>query len=104
MARPGRMIGGRAYEENMVKNGVSPDMAGNPNYQLAWYMGGGNKNAADSNYNLLRGIGNFFGGGGMSPDAQGGGSPPPSMSPTAGLKAVMPGMKSKGGAAKNRKR
>lgn len=87
------MFGGRPAEEALVKRGIDPAMARNPNYQLASMWAGHDKDQADFNFRLLNAFNGFGGGGG------GGGeqSAPASMNPAAGLKAVLPGARAKGG-------
>lgn len=88
------MFGGRPAEERMIKAGIDPMMARNPNYQMAYGMAGGNKDQADFNFRLLGFLGGMGGGGAPSGDA---GAAPASMNPTAGLKAMLPGAKARGG-------
>ena len=91
------MFGGRPAEEALIKRGVDPAMARNPNYQMASMWAGGDKDQADFNFRLLNAFNGFGGGGGGG----GGGetSAPPTMNPASGLKAVLPGAKAKGGRA-----
>ncbi len=84
-----------------MKQGYSPQLAGNPNFQYAYGMAGGNKDQAAFNYRAMQFLG--MGTGAPFESLEGTGTPA-SMSPTAGLKAVLPGAKAKGGKVSKRKR
>lgn len=60
-------------------------------------MGGHNKDDADFNYRVMKGLGIGTGAPFDPLEGGGGGSAPASMNPTAGLKAMLPGAKAKGG-------
>lgn len=88
----------------MIKAGVSPRLAANPNYVMAYGLAGGNRPQADFNYRAMQFLG--VGGGPFTPlegEGEGGGAPA-SMNPTAGLKAILPGARAKGGKVVKKKR
>ena len=87
------MFGGAPAEAAMVKKGIDPAMARNPKYQMAYGMAGGDQGQADFNYRML----SFLGGGGSDLSESQANNPNASMNPTAGLKAVLPGARAKGG-------
>jgi hypothetical protein len=79
-------------------------MAGNPGFQVAYGMARGDKKQAEFNYRLLSLMGMGSAAPFESPDGAGGGGAPASMNPTAGLKAILPGARAKGGKVSKRKR
>lgn len=86
----------------MIKAGVSPRLAANPNYVAAYGLAGGDRGQADFNYRAMQFLG--MGTGGPFEPLEGGGGAPASMSPTAGLKAILPGARAKGGKVVKKKR
>ncbi len=67
-------------------------------------LGGGDKGQADFNYRAMRFLGMGTGAPFESLEGGGGGGAPASMNPTAGLKAILPGARAKGGKVSKRKR
>lgn len=105
VSRPHRFFGGRAAEEAMVKAGVSPNLAANPNYMVAYGLAGGNRPQADFNYRAMQFLGMGTGGPFIPLEGEGeGGGAPASMNPTAGLKAILPGARANGGKVVKKKR
>ena len=67
-------------------------------------MAGGNRGQADFNYRMMQFLGTGTGGPFAPLEGEGGGGAPASMSPTAGLKAILPGARAKGGKVVKKKR